>query len=295
MGTISSMTGFAQGVSKLSPDIVVEIKTVNSRFLDINCKLSNGAEKFEAAIQKLIRSKISRGRVEVLLKRETEKNSVTGVNFNANLFNTSVELLVSQMKLKTLSPGEQEKLVAKTLLERKEFLSFEQADLTTAFTEEGVLEAVDAALTALSSMRKAEGANLKAVLEENLSQIKKFTQKVVPILEETKSKYTTRLKNKIAELQLSIPEDRLALEVALLVDRSDVAEELDRLNSHTQQFAKVLSAGGEVGKKLDFLTQEMNREINTTGSKSQSGDITNLVIEAKSVLEKIREQVQNLE
>jgi uncharacterized protein (TIGR00255 family) len=295
MGSLYSMTGFAQAASKNSPDVVIELKSVNSRFLDINCKLPNGAEKYEPAIQKLIRSKLSRGRVEVLLKREVERSSSSAVNFNAVLFNSAVESVVSQLSLKNLELKDQVKLVASLLLERKEFLSFEQTDLSASITEEAVLEALNTALLSLCSMRSVEGENLKKVLEDNLSQIKQFPSKVKPLLSAAKSKYTARLKNKIAELELTIPEDRLALEVALVVDRSDVAEELDRLTSHVQQFGQLLAAGGEVGKKLDFLTQEMNREINTTGSKSQSAEISNLVIDAKSVLEKIREQVQNIE
>jgi len=295
MSNISSMTGYAQGVSKLSPEIVIELKSVNSRFLDINCKLPAGLEKLETVIQKRIRSTLSRGRGEVMLKREAERVATSGVNFNAALFNSSLESIVAQATLKDVEPKELVKLVASVLLERKEFLSFEQGDLVSSINEEGVLEALEVALKSLSLMRKTEGANLKVVLEENLNQIQQFTLKVAPVLEEAKLKFTARLKNKIAELELSIPEERLAIEVALLVDRSDVAEELDRLNSHIQQFAQLLSTGGEVGKKLDFLTQEMNREINTTGSKSQSGEITGLVIQAKSVLEKIREQVQNIE
>jgi len=295
MSSISSMTGYAHGASKLLPDVVVELKSVNSRFLDINCKLPTGSEKYEAAIQKNVRSKLSRGRIEVLLKRETEKSAASGINFNAELFNSSLESIVSKLNLKGLETKEQVKLVASILLERKEFLSFEQSDLVSTVNEEGILEALSTALSSLISMRKTEGANLKIVLQENLEQLKQFTKKIIPILEETKLKYASRLKGKLLELELTIPADRLALEVALLVDRSDVTEELDRLTSHIQQFDQLLSAGGEVGKKLDFLTQEMNREINTTGSKSQSGEITNLVINAKSALEKIREQVQNIE
>ena len=295
MSTIASMTGYAQGVSKLSPDVVIEIKSVNSRFLDINCKLPPGTEKFEAIIQKTLRSKLSRGRVEVLLKRELEKSAPGGMNFNAQLFNDSLATIISKIKLTDLDAKEQVKIVASILLDRKEFLSFDQSEIAASITEEAVLEALGNAVNSLILMRKAEGANLKVVLQDNLNQIQQFTKKVIPILDESKLKLAARLKTKIAELELTIPEERLALEVALLVDRADVSEELDRLNSHIQQFSQFLSAGGELGKKLDFLTQEMNREINTTGSKSQSGEITNLVIEAKSVLEKIREQVQNIE
>jgi len=295
VGSISSMTGYAQGATKLTPEIVIELKSVNSRFLDINCKMPTGFEKYEAGIQKTIRSKLARGRVEVLFKREIDRPTSSGVNFNAALFTSSLESIVSQLNLKDLEPKEQVKLVAAVLLERKELLSFEQTDLISLISEEAVQDALKNGLDALSAMRRIEGTNLKVVLQDNLNQIQKLTLQVVPILEETKVKFASRLKNKLSELSLTIPEERLALEVALLVDRSDVSEELDRLNSHIQQFAQLLSAGGEVGKKLDFLTQEMNREINTIGSKSQSAEVTNLVIEAKSVLEKIREQVQNLE
>ena len=115
------------------------------------------------------------------------------------------------------------------------------------------------------------------------------------MVKEARLKFSARVQARLAELALTIPEDRLALEVAILAERMDVSEELERLVSHISQFRTLLSDGGEVGKKLDFLVQEMNREVNTTGSKSQSSEVTKIVIEAKSLLERIREQIQNIE
>jgi uncharacterized protein (TIGR00255 family) len=295
MGSLRSMTGFAQGVSETNPEIVIELKSVNSRFLDIHAKLPVGTEKFEAAITKKLRTKLARGRVDVFLKRSGERVLSQTIKFDADGFNQSLELISSQLSHKNLSADVKVRLISSVLLEKREFLSFEQAESELELSEASVIEALEVALNQLCQMREVEGENLKSVVLGYIKEVKTLSSKIKPLASEAISKYSAKIQSKIAELQLTIPPDRLALEVALLAEKSDVSEEIDRLNSHMIQFEQALSDGGEVGRKLDFLTQEMNREINTTGSKSQSSEVTTLVIEAKSILEKIREQIQNIE
>ncbi len=295
MSNLRSMTAFGSGASVIAPGLKIDVRSVNHRFLDVNVKLPAGAERYEAALVKKIRETLRRGRIDVFVRREVEGAQKRFINFNEELLSDAFRAL--SQGVSSIEPGlaDERNAILSALLRRPEVLSFEGEEIQATLSEEGLLEALDCALTALAEMRDVEGANLQKTLLGHITELETLCSLVEPLVKEARLKFSARVQARLAELALTIPEDRLALEVAILAERMDVSEELERLVSHISQFRTLLSDGGEVGKKLDFLVQEMNREVNTTGSKSQSSEVTKIVIEAKSLLERIREQIQNIE
>lgn len=289
------MTGFGRGETS-GEDFTVsaEIKTVNNRFLDLNLRLPNELQPIEADLKKLISERLSRGRVDVNL--QYEKTSDVVYELNRPLISGYISAL-NEMKEEFSLEGEPDlNYIARlpnALLTSKE-------DLTKEFAE-GIKSAVEQALEKLEEMRKVEGDSLKQDLNSLLQSIDSQLPVIEKESEKVTEEYLERLTKRIEKLlsksdsQIEIDQARLAQEIAYLSDKSDISEEINRLKSHIEQFYSIMSEPNVVGKKLDFLTQELNREANTISSKTQNLTVKEAALEIKSAIEKIREQVQNVE
>ncbi len=292
---MKSMTGFGRGaISKENYAVSVEIKTVNNRFLDLNLRLANELQALEANIKRLVQNRLSRGRVDVFIN--SERTSLIVYELNRPLI-AGYLAAFKQMQTEFGLAGEPDlNVIARlpnTLQPKAEELSEEFTDAVEA--------AVEIALDALEKMREVEGESLKVDLNNLLSEIENHLPKIeaesANVAEEYRQKLTKRIANLLAksETQIELDQARLAQEVAYLADKSDIAEEITRLRSHLEQFRGIVSEDKEVGKRLDFLTQELNREANTIASKTQNLIVKESALQIKSAIEKIREQVQNVE
>ena len=291
---IASMTGFGRGeANRGGVAISVELRTVNSRFLEVTTRLPRSLSLRENDVKELIRKRISRGKVNVIANIEKEGNGSAGLEINSSAAKAYYKLLLQLRK--TLKLKETVKL--EHMLQFSEI--FEQKDDgATDEKEWGVLQkSLDAALGALAEMRQAEGGELErdfrariALLDEKLGQIERLSVEQVPA-------ERVRLRERVAQLieKTQIDDGRLELELALMADRLDVTEECVRFRSHNKFFLEALALPEPAGRKLNFLIQEMNREANTIGSKSSATEIAHLVVGMKEELEKIREQLQNIE
>lgn len=292
---MKSMTGFGRGESTGENFAVsAEIKTVNNRFLDLNLRLSNELQPIEAEIKKLISDRLSRGRVDVNL--QYEKTSDVKYELNRPLISGYIAALKEIQEEFSLEGEPDMNYIARlpnALLTKKE-------DLSEDFAQ-GIKSAISEALDKLEKMRENEGESL----QQDLTTLLETIEKQLPIIEKeaenVTAEYLERLNKRIEKLlsksdsQIEIDQSRLAQEVAYLSDKSDISEEITRLKSHIEQFYTIMDEPGVVGKRLDFLTQELNREANTISSKTQNLTVKEAALEIKGAIEKIREQVQNVE
>jgi uncharacterized protein (TIGR00255 family) len=299
---VVSMTGYAQARAEANGwAIRMSVKSVNHRFLDIRFRLPEGFDVYELRLRQIVREKIHRGHLDINLN--VQPGAAAPVQVNRDLLqtylhaaeelrrqiNTSSELdIVSLLRLPGVIGG-----LAPPLPETDE----EQDQLGHALDA-----CLHDALTKLDEMRHAEGRHLAEELRTRLARIAEQTEKVRELAIALTPAFARRLESRLKELLsgTGIEPARLAQEAALLAERSDISEELDRLRSHLQQFGKLLDGAGELGKKLDFLLQEMHREANTMLSKTPGVEnealtITALSLEIRAEIEKLREQVQNIE
>jgi len=293
---MKSMTGFGRGTANGEDfKVAVEIKTVNNRYLDIHFRLSQELSQLEMNIRKLIGARLSRGRVD--LNVNFERTGTTTYEINRELIGGYVTALREVQKEFNLA-GDVE---INTLARLPGALSTARDGLDEA-SKSGIEQAINDALDDLERMRASEGAALAEEMRVRVSNI----EAEVPIIENAAAglvdAYRQRLQKRINELvarggsqSVELDAGRLAQEVAYLADRSDISEELARLRSHLEQFRTALEAKGEVGKRLDFLLQELNREANTVLSKSTEVSIKDAGLAIKAEVEKLREQVQNVE
>jgi len=289
------MTGFGRAeVSGENFSVSAELKTVNNRFLDVNLRLSNELQPLEAEIKALISKRLSRGRVDVNI--QYEKTSEVSYELNRPLiagYISALKELQSEFSLK----GEPDLNFVARL---PNAFQTKKDDISEGFSA-GVLEAISGALESLEKMREVEGESLKKDLQMILDNIESKLPTIEKEAEGVTEEYLARLQKKIEKLlsksdsQIELDQARLAQEVAYLADKSDISEEISRLKSHIEQFTSILGEDGVVGKRLDFLTQEFNREANTIASKTQNLTIKEASLTIKADIEKIREQVQNVE
>lgn len=289
------MTGFGRSaVTKENFAISVEIKTVNNRFLDLNLRLANELQNLEANLKRAIQTRLSRGRVDVFVNYERTSEIV--YELNRPLIAGYISAL-KQMQAEFSLAGEPD---FNYIARLPNALQPKAEDLSDEFSN-GVETAVNLALDELEKMRETEGESLKNDLENLLSDIESHLPKIESesgnVADEYRQKLTKRIENLLAksDAQIELDQSRLAQEVAYLADKSDIAEEITRLKSHIEQFRGILNEEKEVGKRLDFLTQELNREANTIASKTNNLTVKESALQIKSAIEKIREQVQNVE
>ena len=289
------MTGFGRGESTNGVhNFNVEIKTVNHRYNDIIIKMPKHLSYLEEKIKTIIKSRINRGRVEIYINLEYIGESGIDVKVNtplAKAYKAGLDTLLDELKLK-------EDVKLSHILEFSEIIETERKESDEDAVWSCLEIALKSALDSVIDMRVKEGLALRKDMEVqiiNINQVIDNIEKRAPlVILEYKEKLSQRIKE-LLDVDCNIDEERLNYEVVFFADKSDINEEIVRLKSHIKQFFKNLDKNEPVGRKLDFLIQEMNREINTIGSKANDLDICNYVVEVKSQLEKIREQVQNVE
>ncbi|MFI8706438.1 YicC/YloC family endoribonuclease [Bacillus sp. NPDC077411] len=290
---ISSMTGFGRAkVESNAFQITVEMKSVNHRFLEMNIRLPKQMMVFEDKIRKLIAEQVGRGRIEVSIIVEGQGLIERKLRVDWSLLE-QYKLIMEEAKGKFQL---QDPITLQQLIAMPEVTAIEEVENVNEAFEHSLYEAVCCAASMLKTMRDGEGERLHKDLEHRLQGIYACVRAIVPYAPSVIQKYRERLENRLKELHnQELEEQRLLTEIAVFADRCDIHEELVRLQSHLEQFQEALQSQEPVGRKLDFIVQEMHREINTIGSKANDLTISKYVVEMKNNLEKIREQVQNIE
>ena len=288
-----SMTGCGTGrVQRDGWEVTADLKTVNHRFLDLSMRLPRNISFLEQTVREETGKVLKRGHVDVYLTvRNTESSSVQ-ITVDQELARQYWEAGKSLFE----AVGTDNDLTVSKLLSMEGVTTLTEKEMDQELVSTMCAEAVAQAASQVEAMREKEGAHLKEDLRVHLENAAALRQKILgrapDVVSEYREKLEGRLKNMLAD---GIDPQRLAQEVAIMADRCAIDEELARLESHLHQMETYLEAEGEIGKKMDFLIQEMNRETNTIGSKAQDREIAQWVVELKSEIEKLREQIQNVE
>jgi uncharacterized protein (TIGR00255 family) len=286
---IRSMTAYASAESTSSAGTLsCELRTVNHRYLELSPRLPDELRSFESLLRERIAKKLSRGKVDVTVRvRGGEQGSDT-LQVNSSLLSRLSEL---NLDMTALFPGIQVQLT--------ELLRFpgvmQQEEIDPEAQKAVMFEVLDRALDALTATREREGEALGQILHDKLAGIEKVVADVRGWMPDIRAALRTRLETRLADLKQPVEPGRLEQELVLQITRTDVDEELDRLSTHIGETRRVLGLEEPVGRRLDFLMQEFNREANTLGSKSVDARSTNAAVELKVLIEQMREQVQNIE
>ncbi|MCR5137470.1 MAG: YicC family protein [Oscillospiraceae bacterium] len=288
------MTGFgsAKGTAAGLP-ISIEIRSVNNRYLDIGVKLPRGFLFAEDRVKNVIQNRVARGKLDVYISIDSAGSEQTHIRVNETLaasYREAIFEIGSRFDLPL-------NLSALDLARFPDVMTPEKEETDQDRFAEELESLLEAALTDFNSMRGREGERLKQDLLSKVNGIEKLVDRIEERAPETLKGYRERLENRMREVlsEPGIAQERILAEAAIFADRVATDEELVRLKSHISQFRLMMEQGSPIGRKLDFLIQEFNREANTTGSKCQDSEIAYLVVDLKSEIEKIREQVQNLE
>ncbi len=291
---MKSMTGFGASSIELEDiSIDIEIKSVNNRYLDFKFSMPNYLNFMLEDMKTLIKNKLKRGRVDVFIKIKEGNVTVDSIDVNLDL----AKKIKEKLDYLKNSLNIQSDISVRDIVKYDDILTFNYKDLDNEMLRTKVNSVLENAVDEIYKMRCIEGDNLQKDLENNLSKIEDEISKIEVLTKNSVENYRENLYNRIKDVidEEKVDKDRMYLEVALLADKSDINEELARFRSHLQQFKSSMKSEDSVGRRLDFIIQEMNREINTISSKSSEEDITVCVIEVKSLIEKLREQVQNIE
>ncbi|BCJ85117.1 YicC/YloC family endoribonuclease [Effusibacillus dendaii] len=292
---IKSMTGYGRGESiQQEYRITAEIKAVNHRYAEINIRMPRDLSLFEESVKKLISEQIRRGRVETYITFERLSGGVPEVSVNLPLareIKSAADRLAAELSIES-------DLSISQLLQFDGVVEMKEREANEQLAQQVLVAAVAEAVRNLTAMRQREGEQLSADFLQRLDKLAELVKRLTERSPLVVADYRDRLEKRLQEWisgQVGLDESRLATEVTLFAERVSIEEELVRLKSHIGQFQMALQSDEPVGRKLDFLVQEMNREINTVGSKANDLQISQYVVEAKSILEQIREQVQNVE
>ena len=291
---IRSMTGFGRDHRIIDGrEYLVEIRSVNSRYYEFNAKLPRAYNYLEEKLKSLVKSRMSRGKVEVSLSIYNIAANETAVSLNDGVVQNYLEVLRAAGQKYSLTDD----LSVSTIFRMQDAFNVVRAEADEEQIWAAVKETAEAALEKFVAMRETEGAKMKEDILEKLANVEKMTAQVCEYAPETVTAYREKLFAKMQEIldNKQIDEQRILLEAGLFAEKVAVDEETVRLKSHFVQFRDMMNSDDPIGRKLDFLVQEMNREVNTTGSKAQDIRITRLVVDMKSEIEKIREQIQNIE
>ena len=290
---IKSMTGYGVGrVKREDGECLIEIKSLNNKYCDINIKNNFQSLEIEQKIEKLIKDRVLRGKVNILVKVENYGLSEEKIILNEDVADSSYK------NLKALK----EKYKLKDEIGIDSMLKFR--DIFTIVKEEEtakmwplIEKTLNLALDSLLKMREKEGKALVTDIRKRVKKIQKLIDKIEKYAKSSPLDYQEKFLSKIKKLTegLNVDEGRIELEAAIFAEKTDITEEITRLKSHLIQFDELLNSEESVGRKMDFLTQEINREVNTIGSKTSDIEVTSLVVLVKSELEKIREQARNIE
>ncbi|MGL9894597.1 hypothetical protein IGJ19_002760 [Enterococcus sp. DIV1368b] len=296
---MKSMTGFGNAIrEKKNYQLEIEIKSVNQRFLDIQIRSPKVLGFVENELRQLIKTKLSRGRVDVFINLTYLGEQDKKVTINWQLIDTLYTQMTTGIKERY---GEANALSIGKLIERfalnEEFVTIAEAtEEDQELLAQLAKETMQTALRSIEESRSIEGQALANVLLQQTAELKQNIAGLASFVEIYEQEFQTRYQEKLeAFLGTEVERDRLLTEIAILLERGDIHEEIDRLIIHTQKLEELLEADYPIGRELDFLLQEMNREINTIGSKSSAIEIKNHVVQSKTILEKIREQIQNIE
>ena len=291
---IKSMTGYGRAVETVNGrEFTVEIRSVNNRYLDCTVKLPRMISFAEDAVKQAVKQAVSRGKVDVYISMKSEGGDEVKVSLNTALLSqylTAMRGMVEEF-------GVKDDISVSTVSRLPEIFTVEKPEIDEEQLLADLLQVVGKALEGYNAMRATEGAALDADLRSRGETILALVAQVEEGNGKTVSDYRTRLENKLREVlaNTAIDESRILTEAAIFADKVAVDEETVRLRSHLRQMNDMLTAGGAMGRKLDFLLQEMNREANTIGSKCTDVALARIVVDIKAELEKIREQTQNIE
>lgn len=287
---VQSMTAFARSQAQVNGlELVWELRSVNHRYLDVSFRLPESFRYLEPELRTLLRDKLSRGKLECQLKYQNTSSDNQAMLINKGIVNAllqaSAELLESQ-------PLENDLSVSKVLA-WPGVLQVQEADMDALGKQ--VLSSFEKALLQAVQVRASEGLALKKVIDDRLQSLVQEVSKAKTLVAKLQAQIKAKLQERIKMLELELAEQRLDQEIALILTRMDVTEELDRLETHCQEVNRCLAHDKVAGRRLDFLMQELNREANTLSSKSDSVELTQSAVEMKVLIEQMREQIQNIE
>ena len=290
---MKSMTGFGRAsLESNGKNYIIEIKTVNNKYSDITVKSPKRLSFMEDKIRKQIANRITRGKVEVSVSFFDFSNKSKNVVLNKEIAKEYIKQLREIADENNLS----ENISVVEIAKLPDILNSIDSDNDEEIASEA-LQCLNMALDSLIEMRKTEGENIKQDLLVRIERVQNLVDKIAENSKGIGEEYVSKLEKRVKEILKTdvVDENRIAQEAVIYADKTSIEEELTRLNSHIVQFKELVNSDGPVGKKLDFMIQEMNRETNTIGSKAGSGEITKAVIDLKVELEDIREQIQNIE
>ena len=291
---LKSMTGYGRAKYEIdSREYIVEIKSVNNRYSDISVKMPRNISFLEENIKKLIASAITRGKVEIFITFNNNSNKCRSIEINKELAKKYIE----EMKRLAEETNIDSNIEVIDVMKMPDILNITlDKDDESLITEE-LIKCTTEAIDNFIRMREIEGEKIKEDLETRINSIAEKIEKISSISTGLVEEYIIKLKKRINDLLQPnfVDESRLAQEIVIYSDKSSIEEEVTRMKSHIAQFLMLLEKSNSNGKKIDFLIQEMNREINTIGAKANCLDITKYVVEVKTELENIREQIQNIE
>lgn len=291
---MKSMTGYGMALLKSENYMTkVEVKSVNSRYLELNLRVPKDFMAIEDKIRQIIKSKLKRGKVDLYLSYDVTSPDIQELSLNKDLakaYYRDMEDLRNMLEI-------DEKITLRDIVLLEGVLKKSSTNETDKELLSQVLKTVEEAVENLDEMRKVEGENLSLDLENKIVNVEELVEEIKTlapkVIEENEKKFTENIYERLKEEDLDLP--RLTTELAIMADKLSIDEEITRLSSHIFQFNGIIKDKDSVGRKLDFLLQEFNREANTIGSKTTSSEILKLVVSLKSEIEKIREQIQNIE
>ena len=296
---ICSMTGYGRFENTLNNrKITVELRSVNHRFLEFSSRVPRGYLFLEDGLKSLVQKRVNRGKVEMFVSIDDENEIECGITVNHSLATQYIAAVKEiaekngmEPKVSALDAARFPEVVTVKKADEEDFEAYQKQVL------EDVLSVADVAIDNFIKMRKTEGESLKNDVENRVNIIYQAVEKIEAVAPQTVERYSERLREKITDFLggAQVDEQRLLTEVAIYADRVATDEETVRLRSHLGQIIEMVNSDNAVGRKLDFILQEANREINTIGSKAQNTDIAKVVVDVKAEFEKIREQIQNIE
>lgn len=293
---MNSMTGFGRATQIVDGlQCIIEIKSVNSRFLDLNIRSPKQVNSVEHSIRKCIQKTIHRGKVDVFVTLQDVADREKQFIINSSLKHQIQDLLVSEGFYRE----PQEVPLSAVMAISNDWVQIQDSEVTEDVLQSLVTDTTTNALNALVSMRQSEGIHIQQDLLHRLSQMTNIIEDINSHKADAVIAYKENLRTKMMDyvegLHITANEDRLLQEVAIMADKTDITEEIVRFRSHVVQLTNTLKMDEPIGRKLDFIIQEMNREVNTIGSKAMDITLTDYVVQLKCELEKVREQVQNIE
>ena len=290
---IKSMTGYGKSsLSINSREYQVEIKTVNHKYIDVNIKMPRIISYLEEDVRKLVVSRIKRGKVDIQISFENYSQDGNDVKINTELAQIYIQSLRKLAEAENLSSN----IEVTEITKLPDVLTI-KSNLDENETKEELLQVVNEAIDKLIQMRKIEGEKISKDILDKITRIEQKNEEIFSLSTGLIEEYVVKLEARVKELLKTeeLDKSRLMQEVVIYADKCSVEEEVTRLRSHIYQLRQLINSEEPIGKKMDFLIQEMNRETNTIGSKANNLEITNIVVDIKTILEDIREQIQNIE